>query len=596
MTGPQAKYFANMEAGYVYPLFKTHKYKPDQLNQLKVQDIQIRLVQSAGNTFLSKITAFLEHILKPISQCYCTTTVDEYCKDSAHYLDNLMKWKYDNINNEENQNLEYRITAVDVKGLYPNIPINLVEVAIEDAMIKCSTFSDNGKTIIKNLVIFCLKNTFIQFKNKFYKQAKGIVTGENNSVSIANIALHYIIAQLPEISYKTEIFKRFIDDVIYITVDKSENDIKQKLLQKFANYGLDLTFRDMDTTNENGQVEFLDVLHCCDSKAPRKFIVTDFVKQTAINTNFLNGNSFHPPHIFKGTIVGEGKRLRRLNETDERYQESIQRLKLKCYRSRFKPYIIEETFQIIEQYNNIWTGNSNKCDNKAELNNDETTKRATKITWPTGFKSIFKFNTKEKTLASDIRMSYCKPPALSTILINYKKLSKSIEVVTDGNGSRKCGKCGVCGNHGKLENMVLETEIIHTKHKHSFKISQSINCKNFGIYAAQCKLCQDLYVGQTSTSFSDRWSGHRYNWNTLLNKNNLSTEHNETKDDQALFNHYNKKHQNSIKNKKLKIWNAFHIIYLEKPPKHRLDIAENFWIDKLKATINIQKTFLPSYK
>ena len=77
--------------GYVYPLLKTHKLTPDQILKCTVDEIPIRLVQAAGNTYLSRITAMLEEILNPISIKYCKMYIPEYCKDSKSYLETLRK-------------------------------------------------------------------------------------------------------------------------------------------------------------------------------------------------------------------------------------------------------------------------------------------------------------------------------------------------------------------------------------------------------------------------------------------------------------------------------------------------------------------------
>ena len=67
------------------------------------------------------------------------------------------------------------------------------------------------------------------------------------------------------------------------------------------------------------------------------------------------------------------------------------------------------------------------------------------------------------------------------------------------------------------------------------------------------------------------------------------------KDEQALFYHFIKKHNNIITNN-LKLTNAYEIIFLEKPQYTDLDIRENFWIGKLKSRINIARTIAPKYR
>ena len=72
--------------------------------------------------------------------------------------------------------------------------------------------------------MFYLENVVVQNGTSFYSQVNGIVTGDNNSVSIANIALHHIILQV-KTTLKTSIFfKRYIDDIIFFTQTRIATD------------------------------------------------------------------------------------------------------------------------------------------------------------------------------------------------------------------------------------------------------------------------------------------------------------------------------------------------------------------------------------
>ena len=58
-------------------------------------------------------------------------------------------------------------------------------------------------------------------------QTNGVVTGDNNSISIGNIAIHHVVLQI-EATIKTSIlFKRYIDDIIFLSQTKTD-DIKIK--------------------------------------------------------------------------------------------------------------------------------------------------------------------------------------------------------------------------------------------------------------------------------------------------------------------------------------------------------------------------------
>jgi len=58
-NGASAKYFRCNTPAYAYPLFKTHKLTPENLWNVDIKDIPVRLLQSAGNTSTSGITGFL---------------------------------------------------------------------------------------------------------------------------------------------------------------------------------------------------------------------------------------------------------------------------------------------------------------------------------------------------------------------------------------------------------------------------------------------------------------------------------------------------------------------------------------------------------
>ena len=62
--------------------------------------------------------------------------------------------------------------------------------------------------------MFCLENNNISFKNTLYKNNQGIPTGENFSVSLANIALHFLTKKVNFLNL-CYIYKRHIDDIIF---------------------------------------------------------------------------------------------------------------------------------------------------------------------------------------------------------------------------------------------------------------------------------------------------------------------------------------------------------------------------------------------
>ena len=156
--------------------------------------------------------------------------------------------------------------------------------------------------------------------------------------------------------------------------------------------------------------------------------------------------------------------------------------------------------------------------------------------------------------------------------------------------------------------MVLETNTIKLKNGNIMKLNHGLNCKDYGIYGARCKICQDIYIGQTKNNFSKRWNSHRYNWNLMTNNTKINdkrledctnnkkpTNNWEMKDKQALYIHYTKFHKSNIEHG-LNLSDAYEVFFIEKPKYEKLDIQENYYIGKFNAKINISKTFLPKYK
>ena len=57
--------------------------------------------------------------------------------------------------------------------------------------------------------------------------------------------------------------------------------------------------------------------------------------------------------------------------------------------------------------------------------------------------------------------------------------------------------------------MVKSTSFITTENDKKFFLTRRLTCDNYRIYAAQRKMCHQIYVGQTENIFSIRLANHR---------------------------------------------------------------------------------------
>ena len=272
--------------------------------------------------------------------------------------------------------------------------------------------------------------------------------------------------------------------------------------------------------------------------------------------------------------------MRRLNEYDDDYYKSLKILKKKCLRSGFDEKLVDGMIAKTKKWNR-----------EGKQIEEEKKERCKKLTWATEFPNILKLSKQEKSLMPQASITFFRPPTLGTQLLNYRRIAQGAKK-EEHRASNECGACGLCGKRGSLKNMVRTSNKLETK-KGIIKLNnKNLTCRSFGIYAGQCIICSEVYVGQTKTSFRTRWNGHRFKWNQLQLTGLNDQSRN---DDQALYAHYRKYHLANVENG-LELSQAFRVIFVEQPLLANLDCAESFWIGKVPATINVQKTFLPPIK
>ena len=135
VNGASAIYFRCNTPAYAYPLSKTHKLTPENLLNVHIKEIPVRLLQSAGNISTSRITAFLEFILKLICAEFCKNCPNNFCQDSRQCIGDLLMWKERLTKKLETakQKTVFYIVAADVKALYPSLYRDTVTKALECA-------------------------------------------------------------------------------------------------------------------------------------------------------------------------------------------------------------------------------------------------------------------------------------------------------------------------------------------------------------------------------------------------------------------------------------------------------------------------------
>ena len=157
---------------------------------------------------------------------YCQDGINEYGRDSTHYLLELDQRKSNNLDIQNKLIKEdLFIVAADVIALYPNINRNTLRDALTTALNLQSQFCPMGQKYFVELIMLTLESVIMQVGQNFYKQSNGIITCDNHSVSLANTAMHFARTPAFPTLKKAVIYKRFIDNIIFIAIGENSMQI-----------------------------------------------------------------------------------------------------------------------------------------------------------------------------------------------------------------------------------------------------------------------------------------------------------------------------------------------------------------------------------
>ena len=249
--------------------------------------------------------------------------------------------------------------------------------------------------------------------------------------------------------------------------------------------------------------------------------------------------------------------------------QALNDLQIKCCKSGFDVKLVRDMLEITRDWKDRFAPPKKK-----------TEPIKSRIVWASCFPKLVKLSRREKQLNDDAAVVYKRPKTLSNQLVRYKRIAH--ETTASSPGSFPCNRCKLCGKFGKSNSMVQQTNSIATTKGKSFDIRKTLTCIDWGIYVATCTICSERYVGQTCTSFATRWSAHRSTWKHGTD---------DSGDKAALLKHYGKCHRAEA-NRELS--SAFMVTFVDQPGDPcGLDVLESKWINRLEASINIQKTVLP---
>ncbi|UYV67863.1 hypothetical protein LAZ67_5002290 [Cordylochernes scorpioides] len=178
-----------------------------------------------------------------------------------------------------------RIISFDIESLYTSIPHDEAILALQEFI---NSHPDLPLPIPKEALIelikLCLSFNYFFYKNRYFKQVKGLPMGNPISSALANVFMDKIDKLIVE-STQLQIlmWKRYIDDVLCITeVDVSIIINFLNSLRPFLKFTYEL--------EENGSLPFLDL----QLTRNQNKIETKIHRKPTHTGSYLNFNSFGP--------------------------------------------------------------------------------------------------------------------------------------------------------------------------------------------------------------------------------------------------------------------------------------------------------------
>ena len=149
--------------------------------------------------------------------------------------------------------------SYDVNSLFTSIPIDPDINIIKKHLEQDKDLHQRTNMTVNHiccLLEFCLKNTYFQFKGRYYEQMEGAAMGSPISPIVANLFMEDLEVQAIMTSPSPQVlWKMFVDDTFTIIKKQQKNSFLEHL--NSINPSIKYTSQE---TRTDGSIPFLDIL------------------------------------------------------------------------------------------------------------------------------------------------------------------------------------------------------------------------------------------------------------------------------------------------------------------------------------------------
>ena len=438
-----------------------------------------RPIVSACSCPTELISSYLDSLMRPIVE-----NLPTFIKDTNHALKIFENFRFPS-------DTKFLFT-MDVKSLYTVIPNDEGLRALKHFFDRRSDLAPSTSTLLRLAELVLNLNCF-SFGDQFYQQVNGVAMGTKMGPNYANLFVGFIEEQIFS-QYSgpiPELFKRFIDDCIGAT------SLERAQLESFIDFvnnfhpALEFTW---EISTES--VSFLDILASIQDNQ----IQTSAYYKPTDSHNYLLYSSSHPQHTLNSIPFSQFLRLRRLCSDDRDFESKCEEMRSFFVHRGYPQSLISAA---LAKVSNI---------SRASALTPKTATSSNRVPFAYTFhptnnplKSIVRRNF--NLLESDTRTAqiFDEPPLFSCKRARNLRsfLVKSTLPSDKEPGTFRCGRsrCNTCAF------ICSQTSVSGPKSSH--KITDHFTCLSTNvIYCIRCKLCNQLYVGETGRRLGDRIREH----------------------------------------------------------------------------------------
>ena len=502
----------------MYVLIKTHKNSPESFRtNIPLEQVKVRPIISCVDSPTERLSWLVTTILKPL------------LKEIPSHLSNLFE-HLDTLRAIPKEQLAGRkIFSADISALYTNVN---VQGCIDDVIELATEHRDKlnlmglNLTDVHEILLHILTNSFFVYNGSLWIQKDGLFMGlrpgpfcavirvykfEKNSVYVD---VHYLSV------YLSDFYKRYIDDAASTAETKEE---ALALVQKVADQDPDKKLK-WELEFPESEQDFIPFLNTELRIEPDGTVTSRLYRKPQQKDITLHRNSCHPESVKTNTVINLYREASRIASGPQEQEHSLKIL---------DDLLTKNGYQDPRNLINRRRRNSN---NRKSDSDDRTVLRLDFIS--DSISNRIRNYIRQNHLP--IKVSFSPARKLRNIVCNNRPYDK-----------KKCinNSCKICP--------LLITE------------NRDCEVKNV-VYKIRCKICKQIYIGETCRRAHDRLGEHLRYAKYPLTPSNVN---------QSFALHYNSLHNGLEPNLE------FDILKIESNTVRR-KITEAMLIIKLKPSIN----------